>query len=528
MARSLHGNAIFSLLLMVLFCTLTFIYLSPIESSSLIEKKVHDANSSEVNFSGAGSNEILITGQPIHLGDQAQASILIHNEGEITDSVRLMITGFNNTVWIGDFVEIDPGSSRAIFVTFEPQNIGNNEFHWSVNSTNGGIDANLNGSFDIEVRDMQSLQLLSFSYSWTFEEGLEIFPAFYLSEGVSRDILINVFDNADKSNLLQSLEVSLDHGSRVIPFDLSNPHTDNIFLEVIPMSWNLNTTDSKVTSSISVTPPYTSVDVTINNFYPKNPALNENISFEYTISNDGNVKINSALIRIIMSDQTILHEENSPSLLAGTTYSGKIIIDEWKYAYSTNLSIYFISGEYSNDYWTIIESSNSPSISTLPFDIYAVIYGSIAGLSIVIVGKIVISAISNRTPSTFNNSKLRPPRESRSGLKNNDKLQNKEVCCPLCEQRLNVPLSHEGRVKCPSCDSTFEVQSFKKNSQDIDPREIEPEYDESIKILSSSSSGDMLNCPSCEQKLRVLESKRPVRARCPACRCEFMALSEEK
>ena len=515
---------------MMLFCSFSLFHICQVESSSLVEKNIQKTNSNDVNFSAAGSEKITIIGQPIHLGDSVKASILIYNEGDYRDSVRLEVSGMNNSVWLGDFVEIDSGSSREIFVFFSPLNIGFNEFNWSVYSPRGGVDSNLNGSFNIEVRDQQTLQVLSNSYSWTSEEGLEVMPLIFLSEGISRDILINIFDNNDKNNLLQSLKLSIDHGSRIVHFDLANPITDNILIEVIPVSWLPNVSDSKNTSIIFVNPPNTSVEITIDDFYPKTPAKNENISFEYTIYNNGNSKINSALIRLIMSDQTIIYEENFPSLLPDATYSGKIIITEWKYSYSINLSIYFISGEYQTSNWVLIESTNSPQPSSLPFDIYAVSYGSIAGLAIVIMAKIVISAISNRTPSTDNNSKLRPPRESRLDTKNIEKLQKREVTCPLCEQRLNVPSSHEGLVKCPSCESNFEVQPLEGQTQeevDFLQEKIKSNDDE-IDILTSSSSGDMLNCPSCKQKLRVLGSKRPVRARCPACKCEFMALSEEK
>ncbi|MGB1467224.1 MAG: hypothetical protein ACPG8M_00865 [Candidatus Thalassarchaeaceae archaeon] len=531
MARSFHGNTSLILLLIMLFCSFSLLHLNQVESLNMVEKNIQKTNSNDVNFSAAGSEEISIIGQPIHLGDLIKASILIHNEGDVRDSVRLEISGTNNSFWLGDFVEIDTGSSREISVSFRPLNVGNNEFNWSVFNPRGGVDSSLNGSFNIEVRHKQSLQILSNSYSWTSEEGLEVMPIIFLSEGVSRDISINIFDNVDKNNLLQSLKISLDHGSRIIPFNLANPITENIFIEVVPISWLPNVSDSKNTSIILVNPPHISVEIKIDNFYPKTPAKNENISFEYTISNNGNSKINSALIRLIMSDQTIIHEENFPSLLPDATYSGKIIVTEWQYSYSTNLSIYFISGEYHTSNWVLIESTDSPQTSGLPFDIFAVSYGFIAGLTIVIMAKIIISAISNRTPSTINNSKLRPARESRLDAKNNKKQQKREVICPLCEQRLNVPSYHEGLVKCPSCESNFEVQPLENKTQkkdDIIQEEIESEDDDEITIPSSSSSGDMLNCPSCEQKLRVLESKRPVRARCPACRCEFMALSEEK
>jgi len=43
------------------------------------------------------------------------------------------------------------------------------------------------------------------------------------------------------------------------------------------------------------------------------------------------------------------------------------------------------------------------------------------------------------------------------------------------------------------------------------------------KELSVSSKDDILSCPKCVSKLRVPLEKRPVKARCPACKTEFMA-----
>ncbi|MED5486836.1 MAG: hypothetical protein VYB40_03940, partial [Candidatus Thermoplasmatota archaeon] len=40
----------------------------------------------------------------------------------------------------------------------------------------------------------------------------------------------------------------------------------------------------------------------------------------------------------------------------------------------------------------------------------------------------------------------------------------------------------------------------------------------------SSSTDDIIRCPDCSQKLKVPYDRRPIRARCPACRCEFRAL----
>ena len=532
MARSLPSNTPFTLLLIILLCTCSLAHLDRFESTILNQNNTQNTNSNEVNFTAAGSDKISIIGQPIHLGDYVHASILIHNQGDIRDSVRLVVEGIDDSIWFGEYVEIDSGSSREISVSLLPSKVGNNEFNWSVYGPGGGIDDDLNGSFSIEVRDKQLLQIEFNSYLWTSEEGLQVISRVYLSEGVSRDIMVMIFDNDDKDNPLQSLQVSLDYGSRIIIFDLGDPIVDTLFIEAIPIYWNPIVFNSENTSTLSVNPPVTSVEIEFDNIYPQKPSENENISFEYTVTNTGNSKINSGLIRLITSDQTIIHEENFPSLLPDATYSGKIIITEWPYIQPTNVSIYFISEEYYASNWILIDSANSPQSSSLPFDIYAVSYGTVAGLTVVIMAKIVISAVVNRTPSTINDSKLRPPRESRINANKSRKQEKREVSCPLCEQRLNVPLSHEGLVRCPSCESNFEVLPLSENvSEEINLDEVQKEVSKDngeIEILSSSSEGDMLNCPSCEQKLRVLESKRPVRARCPACRCEFMALSKEK
>ena len=74
-----------------------------------------------VNFSSAGSNEIVIIGQPIHVGDELTASILVHNQGSTGDSVRLELTKDDGTTLVnGEFISISPGSSREVSANFVP------------------------------------------------------------------------------------------------------------------------------------------------------------------------------------------------------------------------------------------------------------------------------------------------------------------------------------------------------------------------------------------------------------------------
>ncbi|MGY8691704.1 MAG: hypothetical protein ACKVHF_01935, partial [Candidatus Poseidoniales archaeon] len=155
-------------------------------------------------------------------------------------------------------------------------------------------------------------------------------------------------------------------------------------------------------------------------------------------------------------------------------------------------------------------------------DYYSLFYGLVFGLSAVLIGKVVIGAVSNRTPSTNLKSDFRPPRKSKNSTISSNK-NKKEISCPLCEQRLNVPQNHHGMVKCPSCASNFDIKddnsSVEDNVINVQRDNQETQYD----IMVVSSNVDMLDCPDCSQKLKVPLGKRPVRARCPACRSEFMA-----
>jgi DNA-directed RNA polymerase subunit RPC12/RpoP len=111
-------------------------------------------------------------------------------------------------------------------------------------------------------------------------------------------------------------------------------------------------------------------------------------------------------------------------------------------------------------------------------------------------------------------------------------------------------------VKCPACTTRFLVEAVGDESATIPPhpesdqRRIETSEstrstEDSTRELTgestdestggqrqdSADSGhqvalsldDQLSCPNCEQRLRVPIERRPVKARCPACRSEFMA-----
>ena len=183
-----------------------------------------------------------------------------------------------------------------------------------------------------------------------------------------------------------------------------------------------------------------------------------------------------------------------------------------------------MDGSFASDSISISSESDVDSGINLPFDIMAALYGAILGFAVVLIGLIVMRAVSERTPSTESGDKVL--RESRITVRQESTSDKKEIPCPSCHQRLKIPLSHTGMVKCPACSSQFSAAHEDNGVDDMATSQkttdsvSEPEIPS---IVTVSSLEDELSCPECQQMLRIPLDRRPVHSRCPACRTEFLA-----
>ena len=187
-----------------------------------------------------------------------------------------------------------------------------------------------------------------------------------------------------------------------------------------------------------------------------------------------------------MPDQTIIHEGPLSSLSSGSSYTGTINIESWNYVQLVNTTIIWISDSDSGGDWVFITPSNSGQSDSYGIDFFSLFYGLVFGLSAVLIGKVVIGAVSNRTPSTNPDSDLRPPRKSKNSTTSSNK-NKREISCPLCEQRLNIPLNHSGMLRCPSCKSNFDIKDDNSRVEDniinVQRDNQETQYD--IMVVSS-------------------------------------------
>ncbi len=477
-----------------------------------------------VNFSSAGSNEIVIIGQPIHVGDELTASILVHNQGSTSDSVRLELTKDDGTTFVnGEFISISPGSSREVSANFIPLLSGSLNVDWRIFSLNGGVDVSLNGSSNIEVRNSQDIIVELEEISWNLEDGLDLDISISLSSGLNRSMGVEIFmKSGNEYGEFQKFSIEMNPGIRNINLNLGHPDASRLKVVVSPNGWlPLNGNEEVI---IELIPPLVIPSILISDMSPTTVSFGDTFTIDYTLENTGTSSSSVGLLRVVgVANNLVFTEVPVPSIDPGNDYSGTVEFPSWEYSQTIDIEFIWNMGDLDakNQTSVVVESGTSASFS-LPFSVFAAIYGALSGLAIVMTSLVIFRAISQRTPST--NSKLfRGDFLNNGFVKNNSSELKKEVSCPSCNQRLNIPIEHNGSVKCPACSMQFSQNSFSQDEIE-DSMSIEKPDDEAIiSEYEALSITDLLSCPKCEQTLRVALDKRPVRSRCPACRVEFIA-----
>jgi len=500
--------------------------LCKLEVDNTLENEVHEirVGPNPVNFSSAGSNEIVIIGQPIHVGDELTASILVHNQGSISDSVRLELTRDDGTTLVnGEFISISPGSSREVSANFIPLLSGSLNVDWRISSLNGGVDVSLNGSSDIEVRNSQDIIVELEEISWDLEEGLDLDISISLSSGLNRSMGVEIFmKSGNEYAEFQKFNIEMNPGIRNINLNLGHPDASRLKIVVSPNSWLPLNGDGELI--IELIPPLVTPSILISGMSPTTVSLGDTFTISYSLENTGTSASSAGLLRVVgVANNLVFTEVSVPSIDPGNDYSGTVEFISWEYSQTIDIEFIWNMEDLivKNQTSVVVDSGSSASFS-LPFSVYAAIYGALSGLAIVMTSLVIFRAISQRTPST--NSKLfRGDFLNNRFLKNNASKLKKEVSCPSCNQRLNIPIEHNGSVKCPACSMQFSQKSFTQDEIEDSMSVEKPDDETIISEYEALSSTDLLSCPKCEQTLRVALDKRPVRSRCPACRVEFIA-----
>jgi hypothetical protein len=498
-----------SLMLLMMPCFGSF---SPYSHSLDATQKVayhSDGSNNSVNFTTSGGSGLAISGEPAHVGDPLGASVMVTNSGNSTASVSLHISSESDEVeFQGEYVLISPGSTREVIVSFILTSSGPNNLHWWLSVEGVPDNFPFEGNLSIEVSPSQLLQLSLQSIDWTNTDGLNIEASIYLSDGRSREITLAASSSSQGlPQYLQSIELEADPGRRTINFHLGHPSADTIIIEAIPIGWQPSPESANVSQESVQEPIVEKSSITIEAiFNPNNPTPGSKTMASISLENSGENQAHSGKVRVLMSsDLTILAETEVQSVMPGSKVTTDISIPNWPETERVELEVQWsTSGVTVSSYYSVETNLDDQGLQ-LPFDIVAAGFGALGGVLTILIGTLVWRAISNRTPST---SDLRL-RETKESIETISRQEKKEIQCSYCDQRLMVPHDHAGGVRCPSCTMEFVVGESENHPHPV-----------------VRTSEDTLNCPDCDQALRVKMENRPVMSRCPVCKTHFMAEAE--
>jgi len=502
------------------FVNLVFSIDSTGESDSLILL----VQPNPLNLTPAGAAEVALIGEPIHAGDDLTASIMVHNQGTSPQLAQLQLSTNDQDPILGNSIMINPGSSREVSATIYPQEIGSSEINWRVLSPDEGVSQELNGTVTVEVLSKQSLNLVVDSVIWTLDDGLSTQFSAYLSDGRTRDVLVEVaFLEQTIETIVQTFELKIDPGRRPIEIDFGTPPADSLIIRLEAIGW---TPLSDIEITVPLSPPVLELSIEISNPNPLNPLPNQMVIIPFNLTNQGNAATLTGEVRAVRaSDGMLLDSLLVSEVNSGASLSGNLDIQSWPDSNVIEVEVIWLTGtEQQKSLIEIVSYSEEDTGLDLPFDLTAAIYGIIIGIVLVMFILVIQRTLSESVAET-GASRFNKIRESRSIRKKAAAATKREIPCPECDQRLSIPSSHSGSVRCPACTSRFDVDSEAESTTTLEEK-ISSEEVKSNNVVNELvvySTDDFLSCPSCDQTLRIILEKRPVKARCPACRCEFVA-----
>ena len=494
----------------------------------------------------AGSDGLTVTGGPFHVGDPIPLAILIHNGGDFSGSAALEVRegdfdGNNMGPWISlETRTLEVGSSLELGSYHVPSVSGERQIDWRIVSSDSLVANDLSGIISLIVQPSQSLDVSLSSLGWTLSDGLDVEVTTTLSPGESRQVLLDVGTSGSSGEESQiSIEILLSPGQRTLIYNLGHPtSSSNAWVELTPIGW---VSTSIADDEIALIRPNPQISVLLNSVNPSNPVPGEPATISYSLVNDGGGDTLAGELMLIdlKHEGEVLWTGSSPIVSSGENTTASFSIEHWPSGSVVDLRlIWHTSTTDATGTNSFLSQSAQTSEQGFTIDWLSLIYGSLAGLFIGLVTRTVMRARAGKPLLSRRERGGRTAQPKKSAAKTVD--EKVEVACPACDQKLRVPSTYSGTARCPACAQTFPVQGIEEEvhetidvedeiemaeeSVESPTEETQPAPVVSDETKTSSSPDDVILCPDCQQKLKVPYDRRPVRARCPACKCEFRAL----
>ena len=488
----------------LLFCSTDFARTTvTINASDLVEIE-------SAQFVGAGHNSPSILGGPWHAGDEITMSILLRNEGDIAGNAEFEVE-IDGTIQTSIPIVLDSSKAGELSHAFTFSSSGDHVVNWSVNSPDGIVDSNLSGSVTIPVLKSQTLDVEIVEITTT-ESGFVVSWSAELSEGRDRAVLFNfgtITDSIKGDSIVEErvLLQGITYGSMNIGFQGGQ----SVFVSVSEMGW-VSGFSSSLESQSEIPDSSISPSITANPFtQPRVPGFGNQVTVFYTLSYTGGGIVSDSQLIVTDSDGRLLSSESIDAFTGNSVDSSANIV--WPKGDNVKIILtWHVGGKSVSD--QIVVKSEVIEEKTESF---TVPWGGILGGMVVGMVGIFAIRLKNNIPTS---------KDKKNKIKSKTKTLDEkvEVACPACERRLRVPSTYSGAVRCPECDTKFDVEGEEKpdKSEDLDDGNNELGSDDSSELWSESDN-DILSCPKCTRKLRVPYDKRPAKARCPACETVFEA-----
>ena len=462
-------------------------------------------------FESAGSSIPALLNGPWHKGDIAVFSMLIRNHGELAGTVQL-VCETNDMTYTSNELMLDIDAAGELTVEVPLAIEGQQEVNWSLISSDGSIDAGLNGTIIVPVAIQQTLTPKVTSVTWDAEIGIQFSWSLEMSEGIDRPVRFRLgYTDSGLDTYPLDYVVELAPGVSTGTLTIGFVNAERVSIRATPVNWTTGFGFSSYSLSVpDERPSYTLEFEPIS--VPNRPIPGESGSITVRVSNTGDADGRAGYIVVSTLGGAFLDEQ---STLAIPSLSQ----EEYQFAFawpdyqSVSLKATWVVGGESYEAINTFQSGEV-IVEEASFSIPWV--GIFGGLMTAVGVGAFIRIYQNRQ---IGSSKSKPVKDT-SHSKSNEKVRSEnvekiQVSCPECARQLRVPSDYGGQVRCPDCSNRFEV------TPRSDPLREQGEVEEVNQEVESDGKVELL-CPECDQSLRIPETYTGS-VRCPACEEVFSA-----
>ena len=475
---------------------------------------VYDVDSAA--FESAGSTTPALLNGPWHKGDMAIFSMLVRNHGELPGRVALVCES-NGQIYTSDELSLEMNAAGEVTVQLPLSIEGEQAVNWSLSSPDGSIDSGLNGTLYVPVEVQQTLTPLIRSVTWDAEEGVHLSWSLEMSEGIDRPVRIRIgYMDSGLEVYPLDYEMVISEGLLTGSQTLGFIDADRVSIRATPLNWTTGFGFSSHSLSVPGERPSYSIECSPLST-PNRPVPGEIGSIDIMVSNVGEVTGSTGYVVLSTEDGIFLGEQTTSALEANSQIAYAFSFT-WPDGQSASLKATWVVDAESFDATNTFQSGE---INVVEESFEIPWFGLFGGILVAVAIGAVIRIYQNRDvspakPKVRKDSKTSSTHQSRSSQA--EKIQ---ISCPECARQLRVPSDYGGQVRCPDCETRFEVTPRTRSI----PDEVE-QVEEEIPDEDGDSEKDgkvEIHCPKCQQSLRIPNGYAGS-IRCPACEEVFSSM----